>query len=114
MIATATVALGWYYALVLNQRGRLVLFLLAAVAVHALWNTSALLLGGVSMLSSLNPDLALFTTALVGLVLILLIALFGGFLFWLRALVRWAQPPPVEIITPQHSAGLLVENAKEF
>ena len=49
MIATGTIAVGWYYALVSKRPTRLVLFLLAALTAHGLWNTSALLLGGVQV-----------------------------------------------------------------
>ena len=95
MIATATVCVGWYEALVAHKRARLPLLLAAAVLAHAIWNTSALLLAGVSMTRTASVPLASVSTILTVLVLGLLGFLFAGGLFWLRALIRWAQRAPV-------------------
>lgn len=91
MITTATVSAGWYEALVARRVLRMPLLLLAAVLAHAIWNTSALLLAGVSASRTANTPLASISTALNILVLGLLAVLFAGGLFWLRALVQWAR-----------------------
>lgn len=114
MVATATVAVGWYQALVNKNTRRLLLLLAAATAAHAAWNTGAVLLGGVSVLNQAGGNLALASTLLTFAVLLFLILLFVGFLVWLVRLVRWAQPAPVEIITPTNVTGRVVENVREF
>ncbi len=114
MLATATVAVGWYEALVLKKRARVVLFFAAALTAHAVWNTGAVLLGGVSVLNALAPDMPLLAVLLVGGALAFLGILFGAFLFWLWRLVRWAQPTPVEIITSPNLGGLPQEQFKQI
>lgn len=103
MVATATVAVGWYQALVAKNNVRLLLLLAAAFTAHAVWNTAAVMLGGVSIVGGGNN---LLSSVLSGCVLLFLAALFVGFLFALWRLIRWAQPPPIEIIT---SSGTLLE-----
>lgn len=106
MVATATVAAGWYYWIVNRNRSRFFLLLALATLAHATWNTGALVLGSVAVFTGLNENLAVLSGCIVGLALIFLIGLFVAFLYWLVRLIRWGQPPPVEIIT---SSGTLLE-----
>lgn len=94
MITTATVAAGWYEALVARRPIRLPLLLAAAVLAHAIWNTSALLLAGVTAVRNASTPLASMSTLLSVLTLGLLAFLFVGCLFWLRALLQWSSPNP--------------------
>jgi hypothetical protein len=73
---------------------RLPLLFLAAVLAHAIWNTSALLLTGVSASNNTGSPLASYGLVLTALVLALLAFLFVGCLFWLRALLQWASRAP--------------------
>ncbi|MBI4673057.1 MAG: PrsW family intramembrane metalloprotease [Chloroflexi bacterium] len=91
LVATATVAIGWYQALVEHKLIRLPLLLLVAVLMHAIWNSAALLLAGVSASTGAGTRLADFSVLLGALVLGLLAFLFVGCLFWLRALLQWAR-----------------------
>lgn len=97
MITTATVAAGWYEALVARRPIRFPLLLLAAVLAHAIWNTSALLLAGVSTTRTADTPLASLSTVLSILALGLLAFLFVGCVFWLRALLHWARRSPNSI-----------------
>jgi RsiW-degrading membrane proteinase PrsW (M82 family) len=99
MITTATVAAGWYEALIARRPIRLPLLLLTAVLMHAIWNTSALLLAGVSMTRTANTPLASISTGLSLAALGLLAFLFVGCVFWLRALLQWARRSPISIPT---------------
>lgn len=96
MIATATVAVAWYQILVNKRKARGLLLVAGALAAHAVWNSGALLFGAASAASAGNATVGAF---LGGIVLVLLGALFVGFLVWLMRLIRWAQPPSLEIIT---------------
>lgn len=100
MIATATVAVGWYQALIDKKTKRLLWLVAASTAAHAAWNSGAVLLGGVSVLNQAGGNLALLSTFLTAAVLLFLILLFVGFVIWLMRLVRWAQTPAVEMILP--------------
>jgi hypothetical protein len=99
MITTGTVAIGWYLAIVERNRSRFLSLLAAATAAHAVWNTVAIALGGIAAITSFNPDLQILAGCLALLALALLLGLFIGFLYWLIRLIRWAQPPPVEVLT---------------
>jgi hypothetical protein len=91
MIATATVTVGWHEALVARRPIRLPLLVLAAVLAHAIWNTAALLLAGVSAARNAATPLASVSTLLSVLVLGLLALLFVGCVFWLRGLLEWTR-----------------------
>ncbi len=106
MVATATVAVGWYYGLVERNWTRMALLFGLSTLAHATWNTGALVLGGVAATAGLDENLAVLAGFIIGLAFVLLGGLFIGFVFWLRRLIRWGQPPPVEIIT---SSGTLLE-----
>jgi RsiW-degrading membrane proteinase PrsW (M82 family) len=106
MVTTGTVAVGWYYALVERRRSRMLLLLAAATVAHAVWNTAAIALGGIAVMTTANPDLGFVAGCLAILALFLLFGLFAAFVYWLVRLIRWAQPPPVEIIT---SSGRYLE-----
>lgn len=95
MITTATVAAGWYEAFIARRPIRLPLLLLAAVLAHAIWNTSALLLAGVSATRTADTPLASVSMLLTGLALGLLAFLFVGGVFWLRVLLQWARRNPL-------------------
>lgn len=86
-----------------QKRLRFLGLLCAALTAHAVWNAGAVILGGVSVLSGVSPAVGTVAGACALLFLVLLLV---GFLFWLLRLIRWAQPPPVEIIT---SSGTLLE-----
>ncbi len=94
MLATATVSVGLYEAMVAHKRGRLPLLLMVAVMAHAIWNTSALLLAGALSTELMNTPLSRFAPLPGILVLGLLAALFAGGLFWLRTLRQWARRLP--------------------
>lgn len=103
MIATGTVAVAWYELFVGKRRSRFFVLLGAAVAIHAVWNSGAVLLGGVGVLNTTSRALG----SIVGIcALMFLVFLFFGCLIWLTRLIRWAQPLPIEIIT---SSGTLLE-----
>ncbi len=89
MVATATVAAGWFEILVEAKPLRFGLLLAAATAAHGIWNTGALLLGGTTVLPGANeiPSAPTFLTVCVLGVLLLL---FVGGLVWLRVLLQWA------------------------
>ncbi len=106
MITTGTVAIGWYYAFVERKRSRFIGLLAAATVAHAVWNTVAIALGGIAAITSLNPQLELLSGCLAILALAMLAGLFLAFLYWLVRLIRWAQPPPVEVLT---SSGTFIE-----
>lgn len=106
MVATATVAVGWYAWFVERKRSRFFLLLALSTLAHATWNTGALVLGSVAIISGLNDNLAVLSVCIVVLALAFLIALFIAFLYWLVRLIRWGRRPPVEIIT---SSGTLLE-----
>jgi hypothetical protein len=112
IVATTTVVVGWYQALVNKKTRRFFLLLGAAVAAHAVWNSVAVMLGGVSALDSISENFELVSALLVGVVLIFLALLFVVFLFWLFRLIQWAQPPPVEIL-PHNLTGLTSQQVKE-
>ncbi len=95
LITTATVAVGWYEALAQRKFIRLPLLLLVAVLMHAIWNSAALLLAGVTASARAGTPLADFSVVLSALVLGLLACLFVGGLFWLRALLQWARRPAI-------------------
>lgn len=103
MIATGTVAVAWYQLLVQKRRARFIGLLSAAVTAHAMWNSGAVLLGGVGVLNTTSRALG----GLLGVCALFFLALlFVGCLLWLRRLIRWAQLPPVEI---KPSSGTLLE-----
>jgi hypothetical protein len=106
MVATATVAVGWYFGLVDRKWTRFALLLGLATFAHATWNTGALVIGGVAVITGLDANLVEFSQCILGLGLVFLFGMFVAFLYWLVRLIRWGQPPPVEIIT---SSGALLE-----
>lgn len=114
IVATTTVTIGWYQTLVNGKTARLFWLVLLAMAAHALWNTGAIIFGTVASLGSQNPALTVVSTLFVGMALLLLVVLCVVFLFWLARLVRWAQPPPVEIITAQNETRLNLAQVKEI
>lgn len=106
MVATATVAAGWYHWFVNRNRSRFFQLLVLATLAHATWNTGALVLGSIAFIAGLDENLAVLSGCIVGLALVFLVGLFVAFLYWLTRLIHWGQPPPVEIIT---SSGTLLE-----
>lgn len=114
MVATATVATGWYHLFVHGRTQRAFQLLAAATAAHAVWNGGAVALGGVAALNGAGQNRELISTLLVVLVLIFLVALFGALLVWLTRLIHWAQPSSVEILTPQTLTNLGSSQVKEF
>ncbi len=99
MLTTATVAAGWYEALVARRPIRLPLLLATAALAHAIWNTCALLLAAVSAARTADTPLASVSTLLTGLALSLLGILFVGGVFWLRVLLQWTRSRPNSIST---------------
>lgn len=105
MVATATVAVGFYFAISQKNRKRFVQLLALALLAHAAWNSGAVLLGGVSALTQVNPNLEIVSACLVIAMLLLLVGLLVAFSFWLWRLIRWATPP-VEIVSTR---GIILE-----
>jgi hypothetical protein len=95
MVATATVAVGWFEALALGKRARGLALFGGALTAHAAWNTGALSLGGVAA----GVGTEGLGIALLALALLFLSGLFVVMVVGLVYLIRWAQPPPIEIIT---------------
>lgn len=93
VVATGTVAVGWYEVWVNKRAGRFLLLLLLATVAHGLWNTCALILGSVTALTSQLP--LPIVGAAVGCMLLLLGLLFLGALVWLRVLTLWGRRLPV-------------------
>lgn len=114
MLATTTVVIGWYQALVNGKVMRLLLLLLAAIAAHAVWNSGAILFGSFASFGDASREVISISTFLLGVSLLLLSGLFVVFLIWLVRLVRWAKPPPVEIITPQDMERLTPGEIREI
>jgi len=99
MLTTATVAVGWYEALVARRPMRLLLLLGAAALGHALWNSFALVLAGAMTARTTDTPFASASTLLTGVAASLLGLLFVGSIFWLRALLQWARRRPNFIST---------------